>query len=219
MSGRRALLGLLAGLPVAARAQQTPPLSEAQRLLFETPHLAALQLPLRLDYAFLREEAGHEPVRDSIRLRVTAGEEEGHRDITPEFLSGPRNIRYPQVHGFRGNPLLLFALDRDVRELSAATGGSTEWFRNHIRRALLDHAALSDTVVELAGRQVAAREVSLQPFGGEPRAGRFQAKRYQFVLSPEVPGWIDRIRTAVPEGGVVEEIAFLAAVPLGEATR
>ena len=76
MIRRRALLGLVAASPLPALAESAPPLSEAQILLFETPHLAALHPPLRLDYDFLLEEAGREPVRDSIRLEVRASAEE-----------------------------------------------------------------------------------------------------------------------------------------------
>ena len=56
-----------------------------------------------------------------IRLEIRAAQDPGRRDVHPEFLTGPRALRYPPALGFRGNPLLLFALDRDARELSAAT--------------------------------------------------------------------------------------------------
>ena len=80
MIARRALIALLgtAPLPLAAEPVLSDvQLSDAQVLLFETPHLAALQPPLRLDYAFLREEAGRPPVEDVIRLVVQAGAEPG----------------------------------------------------------------------------------------------------------------------------------------------
>lgn len=230
MIPRRGLLVLALFAPCVRRASAGseessagPPLSAAQRALFETPHLEALRPPVRLDYAFRRSEEGKDPVEDAIRLEVRASEDEGRRDVAPEFLTGPRQIRYPPARGFRGNPLLLFALDRDTRELSAATGGSATWFRNRIRRALAEGAEVRPARIALGGRDLAATEIVVAPFAEEPRAGRYRARIYRFVLSPEVPGWIAAIRTEVPagpEGGAITEaIVFAAAVPLPEAGR
>ena len=195
-------------------------MSPAQLALFETPHLASLQPPLRLDYAFLRQEAGKEPVADTIRLAVRASAG-GCCDVSPEFLTGPRALRYPPTSNFQGNPLLLFALDRDTRELSAATGGTPTWFRNRFRRALADAREMRPAAIEHDGRRVAASAIALRPYEGEPRAGRYQHRLYTFTLSEAVPGWVHTIRTELPAadegaGAVVESIAFAGTVPLGE---
>ncbi|TDH63718.1 hypothetical protein E2C06_05170 [Dankookia rubra] len=220
MTKRRGLIALLGALPLplplAAEPAPalSPALSGAQVLLFETPHLAALDPPVRLDYDFLRAAAGQAPVHDTIRLAVRAGEEPGRRDVAAEFLTGPRAIRYPTARGFRGNPLLLFALDRVSRELSAATGGAPDWFRNRIRRALAEAAPPRHLMLAFDGREIDAAEVTLHPFIGEPRAGRYQDQRYRFVLAEAVPGWIHTIFGELAEGAVREEITFAAAVPL-----
>ncbi|WP_128080119.1 hypothetical protein [Roseicella frigidaeris] len=223
MTGRRRLLGLAAATPLLLAAEEpSPPLSPAQRLLFETPHLAGLHAPLRLVYDFRREEEGREPVGDVIRLAVREGEAPGRFDVTPEFLTGPRALHYPPAPGFRGNPLLLFALDREARELSAATGGSTVWFRNRIRQGFVDAAAMQRITLPFEGRPVPATEVVLQPFGGERRARRYQAMRLRFVLAEAVPGWIHSIGSEVPaadgsgdgHGAVREAIVFARAEAL-----
>ena len=214
MVNRRRLIALLGTLPLPLAAEPPPALSEAQLLLFETPHLAALDPPLRLDYDFRREAAGQAPVHDTIRLEIRAGQEAGRRDVLPEFLTGPRAIHYPPAHGFRGNPLLLFALDRAARELSAASGGATGWFRNRIRQALAAVPSPRRVPLPFDGREIEAAEVALQPFAGEPRAGRYQDQRYRFVLAEDVPGWIHTIAGELPEGGVREDITFTAAIPL-----
>jgi len=220
---RRNVTAMIAAAPLAriARAEAPVSLSPAEVLLFETPHLAALPpAPLRLDYAFRREEAGKEPVEDSIRLLIGAPGAEGRRDVHPEFLTGPRALSYPPAQGFRGNPLLLFALDRDAREMSAATGGSMVWFRNRIRRAFAEAAELHATEIVFDGRRVAATEIAIAPFGGEPRARRYQARRFEFVLSEAVPGGVHTIRTTLPAvadaGAVVERIVFTGVTPLPE---
>ncbi len=199
-----------------ARAAMSP----AQLALFETPHLASLRPPLRLDYDFRREEAGKEPVADTIRLAVRASAAGGGYDVSPEFLTGPRALPYPPASNFRGNPLLLFALDRDTRELSAATGGTPNWFRNRFRQALAGAAELRPAEVEHDGRRAAATVITLRPYKGEPRAGRYQHRVYAFTLAEAVPGWVHAIRTELPTGAgggaVVECIAFAGTAPLAE---
>jgi hypothetical protein len=212
-----------AGGLLVARHGGAQPLSPAQLALFETPHLLALQRPTRLDYDFLREEEGRDPVSDRIRLEVRPGEDAARRDVTVEFLTGPRNLPYPPARGFRGNPLLLFALDRDVRELAAATGGAMHWFRERIRRAFAEGAERQEVVAEVAGGRHPATEFSIRPFEGEPRARRFRARRYGFVVAEAIPGAVAAIRSETPggEGGgaVTESIVFRSATPLPEEAR
>jgi hypothetical protein len=227
MVQRRSLLAAAAGAPLlggaggGAEGDARAAMSPAQIALFETPHLASLRPPLRLDYAFRREEGGKEPVDDTIRLALRASAAGGGCcDVSPEFLTGPRALRYPPAPNFHGNPLLLFALDRDTRELSAATGGTPNWFRNRFRQALAAKAELRPAEIEHDGRRVAASVVALRPYEGEPRAGRYQHRLYAFALSESVPGWVRTIRMELPADGnaaaVVESIAFVGTAPLAE---
>lgn len=208
------LLGMSLAPAVAGAQEAPPPLSPAQVALFETPHLAGILAPLKLDYAFHREEEGRPAVTDRITLDIRHVAENGRHDVYPEFLTGERRIDYPPAMGFLGNPLLLFALDRDTRELSAATGGSVNWFRGRFRAALLDRATLRHGPVPAAGQPVPveATIVELTPFEDERRAGRFQTLRYVFTLSDAVPGGIIDMRSTVlagPDGpAVAESITF-----------
>ncbi len=219
---RRTML-IAAGGALVARRGDTQPLSPAQLALFETPHLATLQAPTRLEYDFLREEEGRDPVSDRIRLEVRPGEDAGRRDVSVEFLTGPRNLPYPLARGFRGNPLLLFALDRDARELAAATGGSMHWFRERIRRALADGAEQRPAVFDAGGTRHPATEFGIRPFEGEPRARRFRARRYSFVMADAIPGAVGAIRSETPAGdgggAIREDIVFRSATPLPEEGR
>jgi hypothetical protein len=210
MLHRRAALAAVA-TAMAATTARAQPLSAAQLALFESPHLAGLQPPTQLEYLFRREEEGREPVEDTILLDVRAAGEPGRFDVTPQFLSGARNLAYPTARGFRGNPLLLFALDRDARELAAATGGTMHWFRERMRRALLHAATQREHKVDFGGQRVPAVSFEVAPFGGEPRAGRFQARRYAFTLAEAVPGRIHSVLSEMPigEGATLRElIAF-----------
>jgi len=217
-----ALAAPLLGGAGDAASEARASLSPAQLALFETPHLASLRPPVRLDYVFRRDEAGEEPVADTFRLKVRAStaEQDGKRDVFPEFLTGPRALRYPPALGFAGNPLLLFALDRDTRELGAATGGTPTWFRNRFRHALATAAELRPGEIAFDGRRLPATVITLTPYAGEPRAGRFQERRYAFTLSEAVPGWFHAIRAELPaageKGAVVESIVFAGTAPLPE---
>ena len=204
--------------PVAAQQQGQPPppaLSPAQLALFETPHLAAIRTPQDLAYIFRREEEGRATVEDRITMEVRSVHEDGGHDVYPEFLTGERRLPYPPALGFRGNPLLMFALDRDTREVAAATGGMASWFRNRLRHAFAEGATLRETRLQPGGAP--ALEVEVQPFRGEPRARRYQERRYSFLLSDSVPGGIVEIRTVLPageDGGRVEEsITFAGSRP------
>lgn len=215
IAGAVALLwGTLLLMPMTHAAESPPPLSPAQIALFETPHLASVRQPLWLDYDFQREETGRATVRDRISLEIRRVGADGRHDVYPEFLTGERRIAYPPALGFLGNPLLIFALDRDTRELAAATGGSQHWFRARFRTALLNGAPLQHSEATVAGQpqRVEATRIEVEPFGNERRAGRFQALRYVFILSDAVPGGIVEIRTTVPEssgsGGITESIVF-----------
>ncbi|MBD0275623.1 MAG: hypothetical protein ICV73_27305 [Acetobacteraceae bacterium] len=226
MMQRRSLLAAAAAAPLLGGAGDgtegdvRAAMSPAQIALFETPHLASLRPPLRLDYAFRREEGGKEPVDDTIRLALRASAGGDCCDVSPEFLTGPRALPYPPARSFHGNPLLLFALDRDTRELSAATGGTPNWFRNRFRQALATAAEVRPAEVEHEGRRVPATLITLRPYEGEPRAGRYQHRLYAFALSEAVPGRIHSIRTELPAEGdaaaVVESIAFVGTSPLPE---
>ena len=213
---------VLAGAGGDNGADPRAAMSPAQIVLFETPHLATTHPPIRLDYAFRREEAPKEPVDDTIRLEVRATPgDEAKRDVTPEFMTGPHAIPYPMARDFGGNPLLVFALDRDARELSAATGGTPQWFRTRFRQTLATAAEVRQDTVEFGGRRVPATIIGLSPYTGEPRAGRYQDRRYTFVLAEAVPGWFQTIRTELPptasgQGAVVETIVFTGTSPLPE---
>lgn len=215
------LLGGAAAGDGATEADTRAALSPAQIALFETPHLASLRPPVRLDYAFRREEGGREAVEDTIRLGVRASPgQDNKRDVSPEFLTGPRALRYPPALGFLGNPLLIFAMDRDVRELSAATGGTPNWFRNRFRQALAGSAEVRPGEIDFEGRRLPATVIAVTPYTGEPRAGRFRDRRYVFALAEALPGWFHAIRTELPpagdRGAVSESIVFTGTSPLPE---
>ncbi len=209
MVRRRVLAALLllaagtsyAGQKTAATAtEQAAPASElvteAESLLFETDHMAGLALPARLDYRFSWD--GDKPFEDRIVLTVSRT-----RLAEVDYLTGAYHVNYPAVERARGNPLLLYFLEHDLREMRRQTAGQPDYFRRLIRRAMADPDLNAEpTEVTVAGRKVAAMRVVIEPFRADPKAPeRYPAligKTYEFILASTVPGQIVRLASHVP---------------------
>jgi hypothetical protein len=208
--------------PAAARAgDEAPPLSPAQVALFESDHLHSIDAAERLQYRFDHEaSAPGDAYVDQINLDVRP-RSDGAKDLWVEFLTGKHRVPFPPVSGFRGNPLLMYFLERDVETMHQQTGGSTTYFRNRIRRAFVNEAELRQTDVERDGKPTPATEITLTPFRGDQHIAAFlglQEKRYRFILSDAVPGSVYELASEVPgEAGqgprVKETVTFAATVP------
>jgi len=187
-------------LPLAAaRAGDEPALSPAQVTLFETPHLKNVTHPETLSYRL--ERAGPNPLVDSIALHIQKIHPDGTKYVSFDYMTGEHRVFFPAVDDFSGNPLLMLFLEHDVQEMKEQTGIAAAYFRDHIRAAFIDRAKLSGQSITLAGKPVAARLVTLQPFQDDPRLANlpsFRGKTYRFVLSEEVPGQIDMLAAEMP---------------------
>jgi len=194
----------IASLAAPARAEGPPaedqrPLSAAQVALFETPHLQNVDRVETLGYGFVRE--GGAGFTDRVALHIRRVNPDGSKDLAFDYLTGERQVRFPELDHFRGNPLLMLTLERDVAEMKEHVGLSASYFRNKIREAFVTGAVVSDATFDLAGAAVPAREITVRPFEGDQRLERIpslQAKTYVFVLAEAVPGTLAEIRIATP---------------------
>jgi hypothetical protein len=214
-------LGPLAALLLAtgaARAEgDVPDPSAAERLLFMSPHLAGMKTPSTLRYQFVRTDTAEGgSFKDSVEIQLARGKTQPCCNVSGSFLSGERAMRPPEVDDARSNPVLMYFLEYEVRQLQRATKGGTAHFRQRIRLALVDQAVLSPTRIEWGGREVAATTVQISPFLDDPYRARFERearKTYAFVMSDDVPGGIYQIRTRLPDASagttVVEETLTL----------
>lgn len=196
-----------------AGAQAPPddlrPLSPAQVALFETPHLSNVDHPETLDYGFVRE--GPAGFTDTIALHVRRVNPDGTKSLSFNYLTGDRQVRFPELDNFHGNPLLMLTLERDVKEMKEAIGLSTSYFRNKIREAFVTKAAVTETSFNFDGAAVPARLITVQPFADEQRLERIpslQAKRYSFTLADAVPGMLAEIRIETPADAKMDVPAF-----------
>ncbi len=180
-------------------AEDPRPLSAAQIALFETAHLSNITHPTTLRYTYRR--VGPAGFTDAVAVHVQAINPDGTKDVTLDYLTGPRHVIFPSIDHFRGNPLLMVVLDRDVAAMNSALGVSASWFRNRIRESFVEAASISDATAQFQGASTPARAITVQPFRHEARLERIaslQAKRYIFVLADAVPGMISEIRIDTP---------------------
>jgi hypothetical protein len=176
--------------------------SPAERLLFMTPQLKTLKPPTRLGYSFNKTGSLEEAFTDRVTLALSAKADGGGCcDAKGEFLSGARQRPLPEVSGVEGNPVILYFLEHDVREMKRLTGGSEYHFRKRLRMAIYQDAKVSDVSLRYQGRTVKGQEIVFSPFlddPNRPRYEKFAKKDYRFLLSDAVPGGVYGIRTRIP---------------------
>lgn len=204
----------IASAVLPARAEGPPvedtrPLSPAQIALFETPHLRNVDHAETLDYNFSRDGAAG--FTDKIAIHVRKVNPDGTKSLSFDYLTGDRQVKFPELDNFRGNPLLMLTLERDVAEMKEQVGLSATYFRNKIREAFVTKATVTDATFTLDGKAVPSREVTVRPFEGDQRLERIpslQAKSYTFVLADSVPGTFAEIRIGTPADVAMAAPAF-----------
>ena len=209
---RQALVLLAVALPLALAQAQAPGAappasapsrepSEAERLVFSHDHLANSRSPRSLRYGYLEEAQGKPRVTDRAVLTLSAGAAGGCCDVHGDYLSGALMVNLPDVPQARGNPVLLYFLEGEVRRLQRTTSGQAAHFRRRIRQSLADAATVSDTTISWGAQSVPARMVRVAPFVDDPFRDRFQdqaATEYVFLLSDAVPGGVYQLRATLP---------------------
>lgn len=183
-------------------------ISRAETLLFMSPHLKQVQLPSRLHYDFHKSGTLEEGFSDTVEVDVTAGPD-GTRKAVARFFTGKRQISYPEVDHVEGNPVLLFYLEREIREMSRLTGGRPDHFRKVIRTALADSAQIKDTEIHFDGRAMRAQQITISPYARDEyrdKYPRLVSKQYVFTVCETIPGGIYEIRGLVPAPGETPKV-------------
>ena len=188
-------------LPLAAPAADEKDFSPAEKLLFMADQLGALRLPTTLKYSF-RKTGSLEPAFDEqVAVAVSAGPDGKCCTGRGEFFTGARKLPMPDVEGATGNPVLMYFLEREVREMQRLTKGSQSHFRKQIRMAIYGGATLREVSLSYRGKQVKGQEVLIAPYLDDPNRPKFEklaGKEYRFWLSDAVPGGVFGIRARVP---------------------
>ena len=206
-----ALIALGVGSAAVAQAVASPFMPEpaaevkdfspAEKLLLMSPQFGRVKPPSTLGYRFRKTGSLEEGFEDRVSIALQRAQGGACCKAQGQFLSGARKVSLPEIDQVEGNPVTLYFLEHDIRDMKQRTKGSVTYFRKRIRMALYQGAELSDVNVTYRGRTLPAREIRLQPYRDDPNRARFErfvGKQYSFVLSDEVPGAVVAIRTRVP---------------------
>jgi len=178
-------------------------ISEAETLLFETNHLKKITKPEKLHYIFVKSGTLEQSFQDDVQVSIDKITPDGGKYVTTEFFSGPKRINFPPIEEAKGNPVLVFFLERDIREMERLTGGRSLYFRHRIRMALADHAEVRSVKIAYDGKEVDAKEIKITPYLNDElkdRFGRHVGKYYLFILSDKIPGQIYQLHSVDPDG-------------------
>ena len=182
--------------------------SEAQKLLFSTPHLDNIKTEGVLYYDFRQHGANTISFNDEITLTIKGISERGGKDVEVSFLSGENNRPYSDIRDFRSNPLLMFFLQWDVEKMDSGSKVTHHYFRHLLRQAFLNTADSEEIKIDFEGRKETAHRVFFQPLVEQQDAELYKdypKKYYEFVLSDAVPGGVYSISTLIPSSADTEE--------------
>lgn len=218
------LLPLLAGHTLAQGAAQegAKDFSLAERLLFMTDQLGKLKPPLTLRYSFRKSGALESAFDDKVEMQLKADDKGKCCRAEVGFLTGERRLALPDLEQASANPVLLYFLERDVRDMKRLTKGSEAYYRKRIRMAVYNAAKVTDVTLNYQGRSVRGQRVDISPYDDDPARNRFEKfarKSYQFDLSEAVPGGVHGVRSVMRDADdakpemVVEELRIDGATP------
>ena len=194
------MLACSAFLLPAQQSAAADDLSPAEKALFVTNHLATLTPPTTLRYSFHKGGSLEAGFDDKVSISLRAQSDGRCCAASAEFLGGSRRLSLPEVESAQGNPVILYFLERDIREMQRLTKGQPNYFRKRIRMAVYQGATMTEASVSYLGRKVAARQITVAPYVDDPLRARFEAlagKRYVFTLSDQVPGGVVSMRSQV----------------------
>ncbi len=179
-------------------------ISDAEKRIFMTDHLKSVAAPTTLNYQFTKSGTLEPGFEDTVSISVVAPKSGPGKHCHVGFLSGDHQFRgMPEViENATGNPVILGFLERDLMEMKRITQGQPNYYRKRIRMALAQKGDVKSVTVKFAGKDVAAKEIFLTPFEGDPARGRYEKfsnKSYTITLSDEIPGGVYKMHSRMNE--------------------
>ncbi len=174
-------------------------ISEAEQKVFVDDHLHSIAAPAVVRYQFRKTGTLEKNFDDAVMLTVKPKGRDA-RTVEVAYLTGEHKVTLPAVEDAKANPVILYFLEQDVREMHRRLGGSENYFRRRIRLALAENAKVRPLSVAVNGKQVVANEVVIRPFADDPmtaKLGPFANKSYAFTVSDHVPGGVVQLRSRV----------------------
>lgn len=174
-------------------------ISIAEQHVFLDNHLANIHSATTVPYRYTQKGSDKDSFADQVALTVGAGAAD-KRELKVDFLSGSRKMNLSSIEGGTGNPVILFFLEHDIRDMHDRLGGQEAYFRKRIRLALAEKASVKAVKLKVGGTSVDGKEVTISPYLDDPlkdRLKQYVTKAYVFTLSDAVPGGVYSLRTHV----------------------
>ncbi|HET7795024.1 MAG TPA: hypothetical protein VFL64_16695, partial [Rhizobacter sp.] len=174
--------------------------SPAEQAIFMADHLGNTRPPSTLRYSFRKAGSLETGFDDSVAVMLSKQADGRCCAATAAFLSGAHQLSLPAIDKAQANPVILYFLEHDIREMHRLTKGPENYFRKRIRMAVYQGATVAPASFRYQGRTVAGQEIVFRPYLDDPNRYRYEAlagKEYRFWLSNAVPGGVLGIRTRV----------------------
>jgi len=196
--------------------------SNAENKLWTDKHLLNIVQPARLHYEFEKTGSYEDGFIDDVYLDIVKINEDGTRDAVLDFFSDEQKqmVAPSNVKNITGNPVIGIYLQGDVYEMSRFTEGNWKYFHRQIKLAIANSNTSEHVTIELEGKQYQSEKIVIYPYENikqKSRLKEFSDKRYEFILSDEIPGKLYQIRTVIndtenPDVPLVEEVLTLKSV-------
>jgi len=184
--------------------------SEAENLLWLHDHLHNIDRPVRLYYAFNKSGTFEEGFSDSVYLDIVKINPDGTKDASLDFFSAARKqaVNQDNITNIKGNPVMGVYMQGDVYDMNRLTEGHWRYFQKRIKIALREVAKIEAVEFDFNGKHCKGEKIVIMPYQNDPHKADFEKfanKRYEFIMSDDVPGSLYQIHTVVPNGSDKDE--------------
>ena len=181
-----------------AQAADPSQFSVAEVRLFVDDHLRDVSGPKTLEYAYAKRGSLEGPIDDAARVIIGPRSPAGGQSVKVQYLTDTRKLELSEIDAANANPVILYFLERDVREMHRLTGGSINYYRKRIRMALAESGQVETVTLDRGSRRIAATAIRIAPYRDDPARSRYEKfaeKIYVFTLSDAVPGKVVELRS------------------------
>lgn len=177
--------------------------SEAENRLWMDDHLSNIHKPVRLYYSFVKKGSYEDGFTDDVYLDILHVNDDGSKDTNMQFFTGDReqNFGAENVTHVHGNPVIGTYMSGDAFEMNRLTNGSWRYFQRIIKLAFANGAEVEPVKFNFGGKDVSGEKITIEPFIKDPHRRQFEKfakKRYEFIVSNDIPGMLYQINTVVP---------------------